>query len=389
MTSFLSNLSSSSSIPGGLSNVKRISKNPEQLVKYTLEALDVLSKAAKWEADSSNSKEPAPFHTKTIESASNLLGECLVNLKILLYGDISSNRQHNIDHFDESAYSEACETIQREDLMSQLIQKLDIVPFEARKDAALIFNNLLRKHDGFEDYVIKNVSIIDYLVKAYLIADCALTCGTMLRECIRRDSLVRYILNTRSIRKVDDQSDDAEGGQELLLLFFDEFVHLPNFEVASDAFNTLKDILTTPKNKLISADFLESHYDIVFKKYELLLLSDNYVTKRRSLKLLSDLLLERNNYSVMMKYISFKRNLVTIMTLLRHKSANIQLETFQIFKIFVANPNKTEEIISILYNNKKKLIAYLEGFHKDETDPQFVDEKRLLIDTLTSLQTAQ
>ena len=201
--------------------------------------------------------------------------------------------------------------------------------------------------------------------------------------------MVRYILNTRSIRKVDDQSDDAEGGQELLLLFFDEFVHLPNFEVASDAFNTLKDILTTPKNKLISADFLESHYDIVFKKYELLLLSDNYVTKRRSLKLLSDLLLERNNYSVMMKYISFKRNLVTIMTLLRHKSANIQLETFQIFKIFVANPNKTEEIISILYNNKKKLIAYLEGFHKDETDPQFVDEKRLLIDTLTSLQTAQ
>ena len=79
--------------------------------------------------------------------------------------------------------------------------------------------------------------------------------------------------------------------------------------------------------------------------------SDNYVTRRRSLKLLSELLLDRNNYTVMMKYISSKHhlkvrvrisvNLVvaicadlvlifccsqTIMNLLRHKSPQIQFE---------------------------------------------------------------
>lgn len=40
-----------------------------------------------------------------------------------------------------------------------------------------------------------------------------------------------------------------------------------------------------------------------------LLQSDNYVTRRRSLKLLSELLLDRNNYTVMMKYISSKHHL--------------------------------------------------------------------------------
>jgi hypothetical protein len=46
----------------------------------------------------------------------------------------------------------------------------------------------------------------------------------------------------------------------------------------------------------------------------------------------------------------------------------------------VANPAKTADIESVLYKNRAKLIAYLEGFHNDNEDPQFVDEKRLLIE---------
>lgn len=56
------------------------------------------------------------------------------------------------------------------------------------------------------------------------------------------------------------------------------------------------------------------------------------------------------------------------------------VRTFHIFKIFVANPNKPSEIASILFNNKVKLIAYLENFQNDRQDPQFVEEKRLLIE---------
>ncbi len=52
------------------------------------------------------------------------------------------------------------------------------------------------------------------------------------------------------------------------------------------------------KHKMLSADFLESNFDKVFGHYQKLLHSDNYVTRRQSLKLLGELLLDRHNFSV-------------------------------------------------------------------------------------------
>ena len=122
---------------------------------------------------------------------------------------------------------------------------------------------------------------------------------------------------------------------------------------------------------------------------QVLIDSDNYITRRRSLKLLSEILLDHNNYSFMMSYISSRSNLKIVMNLLRHKSsAQIQLEAFHIFKVFVANPKKAAEVEEVLSQNKARLIAYLQPFHsyKDKDDPQFVDEKRLLLDTLALLK---
>lgn len=132
--------------------------------------------------------------------------------------------------------------------------------------------------------------------------------------------------------------------------FFDTYVHLPNFDVASDSFATLKDILT--RHRAVAAEFLEKEYDHVslsfsslipcvcvwesvlvcavtpshrcsltlariltppkprththartclqvFAKYKTLLSSDNYVTKRMSLKMLGEILLDRSNFNVM------------------------------------------------------------------------------------------
>ena len=49
---------------------------------------------------------------------------------------------------------------------------------------------------------------------------------------------------------------------------------------------------------MVAADFLETNFDKVFVQYQKLLHSDNYVTKRQSLKLLGELLLDRHNFSV-------------------------------------------------------------------------------------------
>ena len=150
--------------------------------------------------------------------------------------------------------------------------------------------------------------------------------------------------------------------------------------------------------------------------------SDNYVLKRQSLKLLSEFLLERENFDIMMRYIGDAGNLMEVMRCLRSPQANIQYEAFHVLKVFVANPEKKEDILRLLKQNKAKLCAFLRGFQneKDEgalwaflglsspcpaararrltppsrflcrpaADKQFMEEKQILIESLEALPDA-
>lgn len=137
----------------------------------------------------------------------------------------------------------------------------------------------------------------------------------------------------------------------------------------------------------MNATFLEQNYDKFFEHYQKLLHSDNYVTRRQSLKLLGELLLDRYNFSVMTRYISNPDNLKLMMNMLREKSRNIQFEAFHVFKVFVANPNKPKPITDILMRNREKLIEFLSNFHSDRSeDEQFNDEKAYLIKQIKELK---
>ena len=57
------------------------------------------------------------------------------------------------------------------------------------------------------------------------------------------------------------------------------------------------------------------------------------MTKRQSLKLLGEILLDRANFAVMTRYIANDANLKMMMNLLRDKSKNIQFEAFHVFKV--------------------------------------------------------
>jgi len=124
---------------------------------------------------------------------------------------------------------------------------------------------------------------------------------------------------------------------------------------------------------------LDKNYDRFFASFTTLILSNNYVTKRQSLKLLGEILLDRANFNVMTRYIANETNLKMMMNLLRDKSKNIQFEAFHVFKVFVANPKKPPQIETILRRNKDKLLIFLKGFHNDKEDEQFSDEKQFLI----------
>ncbi|PRW33057.1 Degreening-related dee76 [Chlorella sorokiniana] len=257
-------------------------------------------------------------------------------------------------------------------LLSEMVSYLGMLEFESRKDLVAIFGALVRiEHNGDYPglrYVMENDALLVTLFDGYDDPEIALQCGQMFRDCIRHEPVARLVL--------DSHIFPAMFGK----------LELSNFEVASDVFSTFKDLLT--RHKPLVAHFLADNYTEFFKLYTELLKSDNYVTRRQSLKLLGELLLDRSNVKIMMQYVADVDNLCLMMNLLKDPSRSIQFEAFHVFKVFVANPNKTRPVVDILYNNKDKLLKYLDDFHNDRDDEQFKEEKAVIIKEISLLQPA-
>jgi calcium binding protein 39 len=354
--------------------------------------------------DGAGDKEP---------SQSKFLASRLSRLRFLLYDErrVSSQQEHR-----RSTPTVADATMQAltgknlQHLVPKLIEHLQTLPFESRKHVAAIFNYLLvcgfegADRDlfipimtGFRDYVDANFdTILILIVRGHGMStggasDVGLHCGSMYRSCFKHACLYRQLVSS------------TERVQRYILPFLDKFVHLPNFDISSDAMESLKLVFTAgsdnqaPSDEAsqremadLSALFLTRDYEIIWdQRFNPKLMSDqaNYMTKRIALQILSTVLLTRSNYAVMIRYVNSRKNLILVMHLLRDTSPHITLDAFHVFKVFVANPNKIPEVVKILKDNSQKLCAYLETLHQDKaaSDTQFRDEKALIITTIRDL----
>lgn len=114
--------------------------------------------------------------------------------------------------------------------------------------------------------------------------------------------------------------------------------------------------------------------------------SENFVTQLNSLKLLAELMTDRNNIAVMKKYINDSENLKLIMNLLLHQAPVIKYEAFSIFKIFVLNPKKPEDINFILLKNKDLLRILFVNFLPELADLNlFQAEKSMIVKEINDL----
>ncbi|KAA8588549.1 hypothetical protein FQN60_009894 [Etheostoma spectabile] len=282
--------------------------------------------------------------SKKCEKVAEEVSKNLASLKEVLSGTGDKEPQ-------TEAVAQLAQELYNTNLLIALIANLQRIDFEGKKDVVHLFSNIVRRQIGTRtptvEYISTQQQILFMLLKGYENAEVALNCGMMLRECLRHEPLARTVLFS-----------------EDFYCFF-HYVDLSTFDIASDAFASFK----------------------VFTEYEKLLHSENYVTKRQSLKLLGELLLDRHNFTVMTKYISRAENLKLMMNLLRDNSRNIQFEAFHVFKVFVANPNKTQPVLDILLKNQAKLVEFLSHFQTDRSeDEQFCDEKNYLIKQIRDLK---
>lgn len=127
----------------------------------------------------------------------------------------------------------------------------------------------------------------------------ALFKGMLLRESLKQECLALKFLNSNlSTYKCPQEalglpvSDDSEAEPSVysLLDMLLEFVQAPNYDIASDSFASLKEILTRHKDMV--AEFLETNYEKVpvllyvkiFTKLHAIIMTANYLTKRQVLK---------------------------------------------------------------------------------------------------------
>ena len=391
--------------------------------------------------NNNSSAAASPQH----EQEQKLLAARLRRLRFLLYEERRQSSQSDSNHRRPNVAGKTMEglvgAVQSDasikTLVPTLLNHLCLIPFESRKDVAAIFNYLLLcglegsdaglyvpTMRGFRDFVESSFdAILDPIVRAH---DClsqggsppdvVLHCGSMYRSCLQHVNLYRQLVQTPA--RV----------QRYVFPFLDAFVHSPDFDVASDALESLKLVLTGKLNTTttttstttntsnnnnnnnnnedsndettqramwaITAEFLNRDYQPIWDERftpKLLAAADhnnsNYIKRRMALQILSTVLLTRSNYEIMIRYVASKSNLKNIMLLLRDTSPHITLDAFHVFKIFVANPQKPPEIVRILSDNKEKLSKYLETLHKDKevNDKQFRDEKALVIRTIQGL----
>ncbi|XP_021910333.1 putative MO25-like protein At5g47540 [Carica papaya] len=292
------------------------------------------------------------------------LSDLILEIRTVLYGNGQSEPS-----------SEACAQLTqeffRDDTFRLLIFCLPKLDMGARQDAAHVVANLQRQRVNSRsiasEYLENNLDLMDILLPGYENADIALTYGTISRECIRHQSVAQYLLNPELVKK------------------FFSYIQSPNFDTASDAQATFKELLTRHKSTV--AEFLSTNYDWFFPEYNSeLLQSSSYITRRHAVQLLGKMLLDRTNSAVMVRYVSSLDNMRILMNLLRDSNKTIQLEAFHVFKLFVANQNKPPEIINVLVTNRSKILRFLGDFKIDKEDEQFEADKSVLIKEIATLQ---
>ncbi|KAK3147189.1 hypothetical protein QOZ80_3BG0279250 [Eleusine coracana subsp. coracana] len=302
------------------------------------------------------------LHTRTHAKALEEVEKNISSLRLMLSGDgeIEPNQEQVLQ-----ISLEIC----KEDVLSLFVQNLPSLGWGVRKDLVHCWCILLRQKDNESyccvQYIENHLELLDFLVGCYKNLDIALNCGNMLRECIKYPTLAKYILESSSFE-----------------LFF-EYVELPNFDIASDALNTFKDLLT--KHETVVAEFLSSHYEQFFELYTRLLSSTNYVTRRQAMKFLSEFLLEAPNAQIMKRYILEVRFLNIMINLLKDSSKNIRICAFHVFKVFVANPNKPRCIIEVLVHNRRELLKLLSNLPTSKGEDELDEERDIIIQEIKKL----
>uniref|UniRef100_A0A6N2MF22 MO25-like protein n=1 Tax=Salix viminalis TaxID=40686 RepID=A0A6N2MF22_SALVM len=174
---------------------------------------------------------------KRVEKMSELSKQIL-EIRIVLFGN--GQAEPNPD-----ACAQLAQEFFKHDTFRLLVACLPKLDLGARQNATHVIANLQRQRVGgrliASEYLENNLDLMDILLPGYEDGDIALTYGAISRECIRHQIVARYVLGSEYMKKCFT------------------YIQIPNFDIASDAQATFKELLTRHKSTV--AEFLSANYD--------------------------------------------------------------------------------------------------------------------------------
>jgi calcium binding protein 39 len=251
----------------GMSFVKEIfkpkPKAPREIVSATLHLLEQLK-----------TRMEGKVMDRTVED----IAKYLLSMKGIMFGD--GENEPDAEHVQALGLE-----IESSNLIVPLLASISQLDFESRKDAVLLLSHMLRRHcPSTCNVLLANFDIVTDMIMRYDSKEAALNFGSALRECIRVPALAQRLLQTRAWSRLLQHVESCR------------------FDVSTDSFLTLKELLT--KHKTAVAEHLERNFDDFFSEYRNLLLSQNYVARRQLLRLLGELLGDRCNFKIMTRLIA-------------------------------------------------------------------------------------
>jgi len=263
------------------------------------------------------------------------------------------------------------------DILFVIALRINDVGRELRRIVSNVWNLLLKlehpktKQRSLVNYLIGHTGCIGTLFSAYAAkSEGVINIGVMLRDSLKCLEIAKYAFQHGLIPQLFD------------------VITVSNFDVSADAFQTMREALSNHKD--LGCTWLVENYDSFFNRFLGLLdassSDDSYVLVRQALNLLASLILDRHFMQLMLKCVDDEALLKHILMLLTHKSKVIELESFHILKVFVANPNKQAKVEKILTQNMTRIIKLLDRIEDSRPDDKdFIMDKRAVVAKLEAL----
>jgi len=273
---------------------------------------------------------------------------------------------------------------QSTNLMIHIANRVACLEPEARRATSAIWGYLLKVPQPstnkrvMTDYLIAHSEAVKSLLSKYgkNTSSADVIIGVMIRDATRFPQIIEYIFKNDLV-------------YELFPVLTSD-----NFDVSTDGFQTLKDVLTNHHE--ISAPWISKNFYKFFPECVDLLKTkggtgkSDYVTVRQMIALLSTIMLERPFMETMIQFVCHEEFLITTLVLLGNSSKVVQYETFHLFKIFAANPRKPPKVAKLLNQNRDRIIKILDQIEQDRLDDnEFKQDKNAVVAKLNALKQQQ